>query len=336
MEEAKQIQALKPINQGWMAGKEKKPNIYFIKAKYEIDDEFYTSYHEIKKEMEDYKEYFKDKVIICPCNDGEKSNFYHYFNTNFKNLEIKKLITTTFNINDPNAKGRKIEVTKDEKKETELQGRGDFRSDEVRELIRQADIVVTNPPFSLFRDIIKIVIEENKKFLIVGGTYSITYKMIFELYEQGRIWLGNNQVQIFTRPNGSKKRFSNINWFTNLKSLKHLEPIKLTKKYRNNEDKYPEYDNYKIIEVTSYKDIPMDYNGVIGVPLTFFLRYNPAQFKILGCDFQIKEKYPELVKWDYKENNTKSCVLDGKELFTRIILQRKNELIPRLRLQNQI
>lgn len=323
------------ISQGWMADKEKKPNIYFMKARFEIDDEFYTSYHEIKKEMEDYKRHFIGKTIICPCNDGKKSNFYHYFNINFKNLELKKLITTTFNINDPYAKGTKIEVTKKGAVETQLQGRGDFRSDEVKELISQADIVVTNPPFSLFRDIIDIAIEKNKKFLIVGGTYSITYKKIYELYEQGKIWLGNHQVQIFTRPNGTKKRFSNISWFTNLKSIKHLEPIKLTKKYRNNEYKYPEYDNYKIIEVTNYKNIPIDYYGVIGVPLTFFLRHNPAQFKILGCDFQIRDKYPELVKWDYTEKNTRSAVLNGQEMFTRIIIQRKSGLKPRAMLQNQ-
>lgn len=320
----------------WMVDKEKKPNIYFMKAKYEIDDEFYTSYHEIKKELEDYKTYFKDKIVICPCNDGKKSNFYRYFKLNFKVLGLKKLITTTYNLNDQKAKGTKIEVTENKAQETELQGRGDFRSEEVKELIKQADIVVTNPPFSIFRDIIEIVISEKKKFLIVGGTYSITYKRIFELYEQGKIWLGNNQVQIFTRPNGNKKRFSNISWFTNLKSLKHLEPIKLTKKYKNNENKYPEYDNYKIIEVTSCKDIPIDYHGIIGVPLTFFLRHNPAQFKILGCDFQIKEKYPELVKWDYTQNNTKSAILNGQELFTRIIIQRTGGLKPRTRILNQI
>ena len=323
-------------NKNWMDGKEKKPNIYFMKAKFEVDDEFYTSYHEIKEEMEDYGEYFKNKIIICPCNDGYRRNFYRYFNTNFKKLELKKLITTTFNLNDPKAKGTKIEVTENKTTETELQGRGDFRSSEVKELIKQADIIVTNPPFSLFRDIIEIAIEENKQFLIVGGTYSITYKKIFELYKQGKIWLGNNQVQIFKRPNGTKKRFSNISWFTNLKSIKHLEPIKLTKKYRYNEHKYPEYDNYKIIEVTNYKNIPIDYYGVIGVPLTFFLRHNPAQFNILGCDFEIKDLYPELVKWDYKENNTRSAVLNGQEMFTRIIIQRKNGLKPRAILKNQI
>ncbi|AIR80908.1 adenine-specific methyltransferase EcoRI family protein [Campylobacter fetus] len=320
----------------WMSNKEKKPNIYFMKAKYEIDDEFYTSYHEIKKELDDYKSHFKGKIVVCPCNDSRKSNFYRYFSLNFKALELKKLITTTFDISDPNSKGTKIEITNDSASETELQGRGDFRSDEVKEIIAQGDIIVTNPPFSLFRDLIDIVESYNKKFLIVGGTYSITYKKIFELYEKGKIWLRNHQVCIFTRPNGTKKRFSNISWFTNLKSIKHLEPIKLTKRYKNNEHKYPEYDNYKVIEVTSYKDIPIDYYGIIGVPLTFFLRHNPAQFNILGCDFQIKEKYPELVKWDYKENNTKSAVLNGQEMFTRIIVQRKSGLMPRIRLQNQL
>ncbi|TWO21776.1 restriction endonuclease subunit M [Campylobacter hyointestinalis] len=326
----------KEITQGWMLGKEKKANIYFMSAKYNIDDEFYTSFDEIRAEMQDYKEHFKGKVVVCPCNDGKKSNFYRYFSLNFKALELKKLITTTFDISDPSSKGTKIEITDCKMSETKLQGNGDFRSDEVRQIMASGDIIVTNPPFSLFRDLIEIVESEKKKFLIVGGTYSITYKKIFELYEKGKIWLGNNQVNIFTRPNGSKKRFSNISWFTNLKSIKHLEPIKLTKRYKNNEHKYPEYDNYKAIEVTSYKDIPIDYDGVMGVPLTFFLRHNPAQFKILGCDFEIREKYPELVKQDYTQINTKSAVLNGQELFTRIIIQRNGGLKPRARILNQI
>ncbi|HDX6248473.1 TPA: restriction endonuclease subunit M [Campylobacter fetus subsp. venerealis] len=326
----------KEITQSWMSGKEKKANIYFMSAKYDIDDEFYTSFDEIRAEMQDYKAHFKGKVVVCPCNDGKKSNFYRYFALNFKALELKKLITTTFDISDPSSKGTKIEITDCKMSETKLQGNGDFRSDEVKQIMASGDIIVTNPPFSLFRDLIEIVESEKKKFLIVGGTYSITYKKIFELYEKGKIWLGNHQVNIFTRPDGSKKRFSNISWFTNLKSIKHLEPIKLTKRYKNNEHKHPEYDNYKAIEVTSYKDIPIDYDGVMGVPLTFFLRHNPAQFKILGCDFEIREKYPELVKQDYTQINTKSAVLNGQELFTRIIIQRNGGLKPRARILNQI
>ena len=321
---------------GWMADKEKKAHIYFMKAKYEIDDEFYTSYDEIRIEMEDYKLHFKDKVVVCPCNDGLRSNFYRYFLLNFKELGLKKLITTTFNINDPTVKGTKIEITENKESQTELQGRGDFRSDEVKEIIAGGDIIVTNPPFSLFRDLIKICEDQKKKFLIVGGTYSITYKAIFELYKKGRIWLGNHQICIFTRPNGTKKRFSNISWFTNLKSNKHMNGVRLTQKYKGNEHKYPEYDNYKIIEVTNYKNIPIDYDGIMGVPLTFFLRHNPAQFNIIGCDFEIKDRYPELVKQNYTENNTKSAVLNGKELFTRIIIQRASNLRPRQKVTNQI
>lgn len=290
-------------NQNWMDGKEKKPNIYLMRAKYEVDDEFYTSFDEIREELEDYKIHFKNKIVVCPCNDGKKSNFYRYFALNFKTLKLKKLITTTFNINDPKAKGTKIEITADSIEETILEGSGDFRSKELKEIIESADIIVTNPPFSLFRDLIDIVQEKNKKFLIVGATYSITYKKIFELYKKGKIWLGNNQVNIFTRPDGSKKT---------------------------------EYDNYKIIEVTNLKNIPVDYDGVMGIPLTLFIKHNPAQFNILGCDFEIKEKYPELVKWDYTKNNTKSAILNGKELFTRIIVQKANNIKPRMVLKNQI
>ncbi|AKT91436.1 adenine-specific DNA methyltransferase (EcoRI methylase domain) [Campylobacter ureolyticus RIGS 9880] len=330
------IQSNNNEKQSWMDDKEKKPNIYLMRAKYEVDDEFYTSFDEIREELEDYKIHFKNKIVVCPCNDGKKSNFYRYFALNFKTLKLKKLITTTFNINDPKAKGTKIEITADSIEETMLKGSGDFRSKEVKEIIESADIIVTNPPFSLFRDLIDIVQEKNKKFLIVGVTYSITYKKIFELYKKGKIWLGNNQVNIFTRPDGSKKRFSNVSWFTNLKSMKNFEGIRLTKKYKGNELKYPEYDNYKIIEVTNLKNIPIDYDGVMGIPLTLFIKHNPAQFNILGCDFEIKEKYPELVKWDYTKNNTKSAILNGKELFTRIIVQKANNIKPRVMLKNQI
>lgn len=305
-------------------------------SKFNSKRDHYTSFDEIRAEMQDYKAHFKGKVVVCPCNDGRKSNFYRYFALNFKALELKKLITTTFDISDPSSKGTKIEITDCGMSETKLQGNGDFRSDEVRQIIASGDIIVTNPPFSLFRDLIEIVEKQGKEFLIVGGTYSITYKKIFELYKKGKIWLGNHQVNIFTRPDGSKKRFSNISWFTNLKSTKHQDGVRLTQKYKGNEDKYPQYDNYKIIEVKNYKDIPIDYDGVIGVPLTFFLRHNPAQFKILGCDFEIKEKYPELVKQDYAQINTKSAVLNGQELFTRIIIQRNGGLKPRARILNQI
>ena len=234
------------VGQGWMADKEKRANVYFMKAKYEIDDEFYTSFDEIREELQDYKAHFKDKIVVCPCNDGKNSNFYRYFALNFKTLELKKLITTTFNINELNLKGTKIEITSNGMSETQLRGRGDFRSDEVKEIIAQADIIVTNPPFSLFRELIDIAQSGQKKFLIVGGTYSITYKKIFELYKNNQIWLGNHQVNIFTRPDGSKKRFSNVSWFTNLKSTKHQTGVRLMKKYKGNEHEYPEYDNYKI------------------------------------------------------------------------------------------
>lgn len=213
--------------QSWLSDKDKRANIYFMSAKYDVDDEFYTSFDEIRAEIQDYRTHFKGKVVVCPCNDGKKSNFYRYFALNFKSLELKKLITTTYNIKDPKSKGM------------------------------------------------------------------------------------------------------------NLKSIKHQNGIRLTQKYKGNENKYPEYDNYKIIEVKNCKDIPIDYDGVIGIPLTFFLRHNPAQFKILGCDFEIKDKYPELVKHTYKENNTKSAVLKGQELFTRIIIQRKGGLKPRARILNQ-
>lgn len=172
--------------QSWLSDKDKRANIYFMSAKYDVDDEFYTSFDEIRAEIQDYRTHFKGKVVVCPCNDGKKSNFYRYFALNFKSLELKKLITTTYNIKDPKSKGMKIEISESGINETMLQGDGDFRSEEVRHIMASGDIIVTNPPFSLFRDLIEIVEEQNKKFLIVGGTYSITYKKIFELYKNGK------------------------------------------------------------------------------------------------------------------------------------------------------
>lgn len=158
------IQSNNNEKQSWMDDKEKKPNIYLMRAKYEVDDEFYTSFDEIREELEDYKIHFKNKIVVCPCNDGKKSNFYRYFALNFKTLKLKKLITTTFNINDPKAKGTKIEITADSIEETILEGSGDFRSKEVKEIIESADIIITNPPFSLFRDLIDIVQKKIRNF----------------------------------------------------------------------------------------------------------------------------------------------------------------------------
>lgn len=312
----------------------KKQTHYFSAARYDIDDEFYTSYNEIQKELKDYKKYFQNKIVICPCNDAEWSNFYKYFHLNFNELGLKKLITTSFNIKDQSQKSIKTEITKKGITRQELKGNGDFRSDEVIELIKEADIVVTNPPFSLFRDLIEIVVQHEKEFLIVGGTYSITYKKIFEYYKQGKIWLGNNQLSLFTIPNGSKKRFSNISWFTNLKTITYQTKIPLTKRYQ--EHLYPQYDNYKIIEVAKVNDIPIDYTEEMGVPLTIFLKHNPAQFEILCCDFELKKKYPKLVKQEYAQKNTKSVMLNGEELFTRIIIKRKSGLIPQTAVINQL
>lgn len=300
-------------------------------------DEFYTQMEDIQKEVALYKEYFKDKVVLCNCDDPFESHFFKYFALNFNKLGLKKLITTCyagspiiteqlslFDVKglvikkEEEKKPYKIEITEVEdtngdgavdlsdveyliknKKNTLtlLKGDGDFRSDECIELLKQADIVVTNPPFSLFREYVAQLMEYDKKFLIIGNQNAITYKEIFPLLKNNNMWLGitmNGSNRYFRVPdsyplteatgkveNGIKYAFvKGVRWFTNLDNKQRNEEIVLYKKY--SPEVYPKYDNYDAINVDKVTDIPKDYDGVIGVPITFFGKYNPKQFEILG------------------------------------------------------
>lgn len=300
-------------------------------------DEFYTQMEDIQKEVALYKEYFKDKVVLCNCDDPFESHFFKYFALNFNKLGLKKLITTCyagspiiteqlslFDVKglvikkEEEKKPYKIEITEVEdtngdgavdlsdveyliknKKNTLtlLKGDGDFRSDECIELLKQADIVVTNPPFSLFREYVAQLMEYDKKFLIIGNQNAITYKEIFPLLKNNNMWLGitmNGSNRYFRVPdsyplteatgkveNGIKYAFvKGVRWFTNLDNKQRNEEIVLYKKY--SPEIYPKYDNYDAINVDKVTDIPKDYDGVIGVPITFFGKYNPKQFEILG------------------------------------------------------
>ncbi len=292
-----------------MTTKTKNRNLH--KAKSSKKDEFYTQLSDIERELKHYKKHFKGKVIYCNCDDPRVSNFFHYFSFNFEKLGLKKLIATCyknqnmdlFSRNDSeraiyleysgDKNGNNVPDT-DEIGIKYLKGDGDFRSEESIELLKQADIVVTNPPFSLFREYVNQLFEYDKKFLIIGHQNAITYKNIFKYIKENKIWLGYGfkgaAAHFITHYEdnataGDHKegmvRVSGVNWFTNLDITKRHEDLILYKKY--DPEEYPTYDNYDAtIEVSKTKDIPINYEGVMGVPITFLTKHNPDQFEIVG------------------------------------------------------
>lgn len=280
-------------------------------AKNNKKDEFYTQLADIEKELRHYKEHFKNKVVLCNCDDPRVSNFFHYFSYNFEQLGLKKLITTCYKSQNADLfsennsekaiyleyKGDKNGNSVPDPEEIgikHLKGDGDFRSKECIALLKQADIVVTNPPFSLFREYVAQLIEHNKKFVIVGHQNAITYKEIFKLIKNNKIWLGygfsggaahfiNRHYDDYATAGDHKEgmiRVSGVTWFTNLDISKRHEDLILYKTY--NKKEYPKYENYNAINVDKTKDIPMDYKGAMGVPITFMDKYNPDQFEIIG------------------------------------------------------
>lgn len=280
-------------------------------AKKAKNDEFYTQLSDIEKELRHYKEHFKDKVVLCNCDDPYISNFFDYFSRNFERLQLKKLITTCYkNQNadmfseNKSEKAIYLEYTGDKNGDNmpnleeigikQLKGDGDFRSRECIELLKQADIVVTNPPFSLFREYVAQLVEYEKKFLIVGHQNAITYKEVFKLIKENKVWLGygfnggaahfiNHHYVDYAAAGDHKEgmiRVSGVAWFTNLEIRKRHEDLILYKSY--NEEEYPKYDNYDGINVDKTNEIPLDYEGLMGVPITFLNKYNPDQFEIVA------------------------------------------------------
>ena len=300
-------------------------------------DEFYTQLSEIENELKYYRHHFKGKIVLCNCDDPYESNFFKYFAMNFNVLGLKKLICTCYAgssvtytqlsfFDDGEEYGKEsertpyvIQITKVEDfngdgaidlqdvelllmskqgKPRRLKGNGDFQSEECIEYLKEADIVVTNPPFSLFREYIALLMEYDKKFLIIGNQNNVTYKEVFPLLKENKIWLGYNSGDMaFTVPDSYEARetrfwidekgqkwrsLGNICWFTNLDIQRRHEDLILYKHYTPEE--YPHYDNYDAIEVKKTSEIPMDYNGAIGVPITFLDKYNPDQFEILGIN----------------------------------------------------
>jgi len=310
----------------------KATNKLLHKAKKSKSDEFYTQLCDIESELQHYKSHFKDKVVYCNCDDPRISNFFKHFAENFEELGIKKVITSCYREGVINLfekynkeKGFFFEYSNSREDKNKLSsqdfsyfnGDGDFRSDESIELLKQADIVVTNPPFSLFREYVDQLVKYDKKFLIIGNVNAITYKEIFKLIKENKAWLGINLgrgVSGFIVPEnyelyGTEARIddqgnrivspNNCLWLTNLDNFKRHEDIPLVKKYYDNEKEYPKYDNYEGINVNRTKDIPCDYKGAMGVPITFLHKFNPDQFEIIkfrkgddGKDLSINGKCP--------------------------------------------
>ena len=283
------------------------------KAKKAKNDEFYTLYSDVAKELAHYQQHFKGKIVYCNCDNPEWSAFWRYFHINFSAMGLKKLIATY--------KGTptyKMEYTGGVVLRTPLKGDGDFRSQECLDVLKVADIVVTNPPFSLFREYVAQLMEYGKKFIIIGSKNAITYKEFFPLLKDNKVWIGYNSVNDFQQPDGSFKKFGNIGWFTNLGIKKRHEKIVLRKKYTPEE--YPTYDNYEAINVNKTAEIPSDYDGVMGVPISFLDKYNPNQFEIVGWsrhnDLNMDGGY-------WKKGTCNDALIGGKLVYRRILIRKK-------------
>ncbi len=332
------------------------------------NDEFYTQLADIERELKHYKNQFLGKVIYCNCDDPFESNFFKYFAANFNALGLKRLITTSY-IKSPIAGGQlplfeveglkplgkepfKIEINEvpdsdedgainlddvkfllrhNKNTATPLRGTGDFRSEECVELLKEADIVCTNPPFSLFREYVAQLVEYGKKFLIIGNDNARKYQDIFKLVQKNKLWPGYGRVKEFMQPDKTIKKFGNVGWFTNLDVAKRDESLTLYKKYNSKE--FLKYDNYDAIEVSKVSEIPMDYKGVMGVPITFLDKYNPNQFEILGMsdnrdpNYKFRTKlYTQKDSPEYNDLNRGTVIKIKGELkstFTRLLIKAK-------------
>jgi len=306
------------------------------KANVAKNDDFYTSLTDIEKELGHYKEHFKDKIIFLNCDDPEESNFWKYFALNFKFLGLKKLIATHFQTKKPSYK---LEKNNGDIIKTKLKQNGDFRSPECIEILKEADIIVTNPPFSLFREYVAQLMKYNKKFLIIGNQNALTNKDSFDLIKKNKIWLGidNGGTKWFKVPKdydittesrkkteNGKKFFSmgTIVWITNLDNKKRHENLILYKTYNSKE--YPKYKNYEAINVDKVSEIPSDYKEVMGVPLTFLDKYNPEQFEIIGQTHS-GDKSPEVEALRKDPEHKHRGIVEGedKEKYVRILIKNK-------------
>jgi hypothetical protein len=324
----------------------KAQNTNLHQAKSSKKDEFYTQLPDIERELKHYQSHFKNKIVYCNCDDPRISNFFHYFSYNFEKLGLKKLITTCyknqnmdlFSQND-SEKAIYLEYEGDKNGNNvpdpeeigiiHLKGDGDFRSTESIELLEKADIVVTNPPFSLFREYIPQLLEYDKKFIVIGSYNALTYRDIFKYFKDNKMWLGHGFKggnAYFKTPYEKKfasgvldedtglVKFRNVTWYTNLDLPKRHENLILYKKFTKEE--YPTYENFNAINVNRVSDIPVDYDGYMGVPITFMDKYNPAQFEIIGLgisnsglEIGVQPYKPEHKK--YRKEIQKRGAVDG-------------------------
>lgn len=324
-------------------------------AKATKQDEFYTQLSDIEKELAHYKKHFTKKTVLCNCDDPRVSNFFKYFLNNFEALNLKKLIATCYQNDKPDLfsqnkspHGIYFEYSGEQKGQRlpdpakitprKLTGDGDFRSEECGNLLQQADVVVTNPPFSLFREYVAQLMEYNKKFLIIGNTNELHYQEIFKLIKENKMWLGYTHPVAFIVPDHYEMRsvrswrdeegtnwrsLGNARWFTNLDILKRHENLILFKKY--DQKQYPKYDNYDAIEVARNTDIPLNYDGLMGVPDTFLDRHNPDQFELIGIPFGNLGKTLGVTK-NHRGRTDIAITKGGKSRcpYSRIIIKRKN------------
>lgn len=283
-------------------------------AKSAKNDEFYTQLADIEKEVCHYKDQFAGKVVFCNCDDPERSNFWKFFSENFNNYNLKGLISTHYDATQPSyvLEMKLLDDGSIITERTALTQNGDFRSPECVNFLDKADIVVTNPPFSLFREYVTLLEEHKKHFLIIGGINAISCKEVFPFIKENKLWLGFNKVKEFVQPDGSVKSFGNINWFTNLDVTKRHESIPLSESY--SAEKFQHYDNYDAIEVSKVANIPQDWNGIMGVPITFLEKYNPEQFEIIGLDrYTVPKEF--LVGG--------RMAINGIRCYARILIKRK-------------
>ena len=269
-----------------LPSKNSRNNSNLHRAKKAKNDEFYTRYEDIEAEVMKYRKYFRDKVVYLPCDDPieKKSEFWSFFVNNFDAFGIKKLIATYYN---ENGKTYKFWIDRDttnggDIQQEDLAGDGDFRSPECVEILRECDIVCTNPPFSLMKEFLPLILKYNKQFLVIGPLTAITYKKIFPYVLEKRIWAGYNNVRHFKDPEGNDRTMGNTFWYTNLPNRSLTDEIVLTKKYDSS--KYDVFDERPdIININRVADIPANYDGLMAVPISFFQgKYNPNQFEIVG------------------------------------------------------
>ena len=333
----------------------------FQEARQAKKDEFYTSLSDIEVELMHYAGHFKGKVVYCNCDDPRASNFFRYFSANFEKLGLKKLITTCYRSRDAGQFGRDdsdqavyLEYTGDKNGNRipdaeeigikTLAGDGDFRSAESIDLLQQADIVVTNPPFSLFREYVAQLVEHNKQFLIIGNMNALTYKEIFPLFQNDQMWYGpsiRSGDREFGVPSdypitaagsridedGNKYvRVKGVRWFTNLDYPGRHEDLDLRMRFAPSA--YPKYANFDAIDVSKTMHIPVDYAGAMGVPITFLDKYNPSQFEILGSSKTLGRSMSEIAaKGTYQQGGPRFYLPNGdgtyRRMYDRIVIRNK-------------